>query len=100
MDASDVIETLPVTRWTGPLEPELCARAVTALETGRVVSLNLPFALTDDETPFLDAGVLDASRKNISSIRAPANAAAPATRARNWPGSRPCCNATPPTPRP
>jgi hypothetical protein len=66
MNASDVIETLPIPDWSGSYDPGLCARAVAALEGGRVVSLTLPFPLTPDEAPFLDAGALDNSRKNIS----------------------------------
>ncbi len=66
MDASDVLEPLSVADWGGPFEPSLCARAVAALEAGRVLAMPLPFPLQDEEKPFLDAGVLDNSRKNIS----------------------------------
>ncbi len=67
MNASDVIAELPITDWTGAISPEQAATAVTALEDGRVVVLPaLPFALTAAETPFLDAGGLDNTRKNIS----------------------------------
>ncbi len=66
MDASDVIETLPVGQWVGPFDPAYCARAVAALEGGKVVVLKLPFMVLPDEAGFLDAGALDQSRKNIS----------------------------------
>ena len=66
MDASEVIETLPGGQWAGPFDPAVCARAVAALEGGKVIVLKLPFTLLPDEARFLDAGVLDQSRKNIS----------------------------------
>ena len=44
MDASDVIEALPITDWHGPFEAAVQERAVDALETGRVLLLaQLPF---------------------------------------------------------
>ena len=66
MDASDVIETLPIQGWTGPVTADLQSRAIAALEDGKVLAFALPFALAANETGFLDAGSLDNSRKNIS----------------------------------
>jgi len=67
MQAADVTEELAHTDWSGPFSTEDRARAVAALENGRVVLLpHLAFPLTPQETPFLDAGTLDNTRKNIS----------------------------------
>ncbi len=67
MQAADVVEELPQADWAGPFGPADQARAIAALEGGRVVVLpNLAFPLMPEETPFLDAGTLDNSRKNIS----------------------------------
>ena len=49
MDASDVIETLPIAEWHGPFDAALQARAVDALEAGRVLcSARLPFRLAPE----------------------------------------------------
>ena len=66
MDAGDVIEKLSIDGWSGPFEAQMCARAVAALEGGRVVMLELPFVLLPGELPFLDGAEVDNSRKNIS----------------------------------
>ena len=67
MQQADVTEEFPQTDWSGPFTPEDRARAVAALEDGRVVLLpRLAFPLTPAETPFLDPGTLDNSRKNVS----------------------------------
>ncbi len=62
-----MLESLPLTSWTGPHDAALKARAVAALEQGAVLFFpNLGFALTPGETLFLDAGVSDGRAKNIS----------------------------------
>lgn len=67
MQAADVTEEFSQSDWAGPFTDEDRARAIAALEAGRVVLLpNLAFTLSAAETPFLDAGALDNSRKNIS----------------------------------
>jgi len=67
MDAAQVLEHLPIHEWHGPFTPELCQRAVRALEEGRVLVLpQLPFHTEPDEAPFLSAGASAGERKNIS----------------------------------
>ncbi len=67
MDAHDVIEPLTIAGWHGPFDPALQARAVDALEAGRVLLLaNLPFRLVPDETFLLSPAVMGSERKNIS----------------------------------
>lgn len=62
-----MLETLPVTEWTGPFEPAVKARAVAALEQGAVLFFpGLSFRLGESEKPFLDARVSDGKAKNIS----------------------------------
>jgi hypothetical protein len=62
-----MLETLPLTEWTGPYEPAVKARAVAALESGAVLFFpGLAFRLQDGETQFLDARVSDGKAKNIS----------------------------------
>jgi hypothetical protein len=66
MQATDAIETLPLTGWDGPFDPALQARAVDALESGRVIVAALPFAMLPDEAPLLSPAVMGHQRKNIS----------------------------------
>jgi hypothetical protein len=67
MDPHDIIETLPIAAWHGPFDPELQARAIAALEAGRVLLLaQLPFRPLADETPLLSPAVMGSERKNIS----------------------------------
>lgn len=62
-----MIEELPITDWTGPFDAALKQRAVTALESGAVLSFPaLPFLVREDERAFLDARVSDGKSKNIS----------------------------------
>ncbi|MEP6908528.1 MAG: Kdo hydroxylase family protein, partial [Pseudoxanthomonas sp.] len=62
-----MLETLPITRWNGPHDAAVKARAVQALEHGAVLFFpNLFFALADSEKQFLDASVSDGKAKNIS----------------------------------
>jgi len=67
MKATDVLEELPVATWNGPFPADLQARALNALEAGRVIYCpHLPFAVQPDEAVFLDPAVGDESRKNVS----------------------------------
>ncbi|MGH7066612.1 MAG: Kdo hydroxylase family protein [Acetobacteraceae bacterium] len=67
MTRDDVLEVLGVTAWDAPLDAEQSARAVTALESGRVLFFPfLPFALQPDEQRFLTIEALAPGRKNIS----------------------------------
>ena len=67
MEAGDVLEEVAAESWDGPFDDAIRARALAALEDGRVVYLpRLRFALQGQESAFLDVGALDASRKNIT----------------------------------
>jgi hypothetical protein len=67
MQPSDVLETVDAPRWGGPFDAATQARAVAALETGRVVYLpQLAFEVAETERGFLDATAGDDSRKNVS----------------------------------
>lgn len=67
MNATDVIEAFSMPSWNGPISEADRARALTALEDGKVVMVpGLEFRLHEGEYPFLDAGALGNSRKNIS----------------------------------
>jgi hypothetical protein len=66
MNPRDVIETLPITAWHGPFNAALQARAIEALETGRVLLAQLPFHLTHDEMFLLSPTVMGRERKNVS----------------------------------
>jgi hypothetical protein len=67
MSDAAVIEELPVAEWTGPVPAALAARAIDALEAGKVLVLpKLEFVLKPSETGFLDPSVAAGDRKNIS----------------------------------
>jgi hypothetical protein len=67
MAEADVLETLPIEGWEDAPTPELQARAVAALESGRVILLpGLAFTLAPDEGGFLTPAAADQTRKNIS----------------------------------
>lgn len=67
MDATEVIESLPIREWHGPFDASLRTQAVDALEGGRVLLLpQLPFRVTPDETFLLSPTVMGSERKNIS----------------------------------
>jgi hypothetical protein len=66
MQASDVIEGLPITDWQGPFAPPVQTQALDALEAGRVLMARLPFRLAPDETFLLSPTVMGSERKNIS----------------------------------
>jgi hypothetical protein len=62
-----MLETVSLDSWSGPHDPGLKARALSALESGAVLLFpNLAFQLSDAEKPFLDARVSDGTAKNIS----------------------------------
>ncbi len=62
-----MLETLPLTGWTGPIDTAIRARALSALESGSVLFFpNLAFTLFESEKQFLNAGVSDGKAKNIS----------------------------------
>jgi hypothetical protein len=67
MDATEVLEELPMREWHGPFAPELCRQAVRALEAGRVLVLpKLAFRTEPEEAAFLSGDVAGGERKNIS----------------------------------
>ena len=66
MDAHDVIETLPIADWHGPFAAAAQVRAIDALEAGRVLLAQLPFALAPEERFLLSPAVMGSERKNIS----------------------------------
>src|ERR1700760_2255281 len=62
-----MLETLALESWTGPFDPGLKARALSALESGAVLFFpRLAFQLSQSERPFLAARVSDGRAKNIS----------------------------------
>jgi hypothetical protein len=67
MSTPEVLETLAVADWSGPFAPDVQARAVDALEAGKVLLLpRLEFHFDPCETGFLDPSVAGGDRKNIS----------------------------------
>ena len=63
----EVTLALPFDRWEGPFDPDWQARALAALEGGRVLLLpHLAFAPEPEERRFLAPAALDETRKNIS----------------------------------
>ena len=67
MDAAEVLETLAITTWHGPFDPALRARAMAALESGKVLVLpDLPFQVAPDEADLLRPDVAGGERKNVS----------------------------------
>jgi len=67
MSPTDVLEELPITDWGGPFSPELRERALDALEAGKVIFCpRLPFRVEAGEAAFLNPGVGDETRKNVS----------------------------------
>ena len=62
-----MLETVALDSWSGPYDPGLRTRALSALESGAVLLFpKLAFQLSDAEKPFLDARVSDGTAKNIS----------------------------------
>ena len=67
MTADEVLERLPIAAWHGPFDPALQARAVDALEAGKVLVLpDLAFPIAPDETALLDPATLGEHGKNVS----------------------------------
>ncbi len=67
MTVDKVLERLPVTTWSGPFDPATEARAVEALESGKVLVLpDLSFAIAPSETRLLDPATLGERGKNVS----------------------------------
>ena len=67
MNQNNALETLSIAEWRGPFMTEMQARAVAALESGKVILLpNLPFRLETDEEKFLNPSTSGDARKNIS----------------------------------
>ncbi|MBV9266195.1 MAG: Kdo hydroxylase family protein [Acidobacteriaceae bacterium] len=63
----NVLEPLDITCWKGPFAPEILAKAVDALEGGRVMyAPQLHFELSAAEGRFLSPECLDGKSKNIS----------------------------------
>ncbi len=67
MNASDVVETLTIAHWDGPVPAESQRRAEVGLEAGRVLLFPaLAFDPAPDEHALLSPDALDNTRKNIS----------------------------------
>ena len=67
MIADEILETLSIAAWDGPVPPVVQNHATDALESGRVLLLPaLGFAVADAERRFLDPASLGGNRKNIS----------------------------------
>lgn len=67
MTADEVQERLRVGTWHGPFDPVIQARAVEALEDGKVLVLpDLSFAIAAGETRLLDPATLGEHGKNVS----------------------------------
>jgi len=67
MTGGGVLLSLPIAAWHGPFDPALRARAIDALEAGRVLVLpHLPFLVTEAERDLLSPRILGGKRKNIS----------------------------------
>jgi hypothetical protein len=63
----DVLETLEINSWTGPVSKAIQDKAIRALESGKVLFLpNLPFELQKQEQRFLSTKYVDPKSKNIS----------------------------------
>jgi hypothetical protein len=67
MDATDILDELPIGEWHGPFPADLQQQALRALESGRVLFLPyLPFRTDAQEAAFLHPEAAGAGRKNIS----------------------------------
>lgn len=63
----DVLETLDINSWSGPVSKALQEKAIKALESGKVLYLpQLPFELNPHEERFLSTKYVDPKSKNIS----------------------------------
>ena len=67
MRPEDALLELPILAWEGPFDAATQARAVAALEQGKVLVMpRMPFVLRNNEQEFLSASAADNSRKNVS----------------------------------
>jgi hypothetical protein len=63
----EIVESLDITSWEGPFSSEIVARAVDALEAGKVLyAPHMPFELSEEERRFLSPDCLDGKSKNVS----------------------------------
>lgn len=66
-DIAEILETLDVVAWNGPIATNMPVSATEALEDGKVLYFpRLAFALPDAERRFLNPEVADATAKNVS----------------------------------
>ena len=66
-DITEILETLDVAAWEGPLHTNMLASAVEALEDGKVLYFpRLSFLLSTDERRFLSPQIADVKAKNVS----------------------------------
>jgi hypothetical protein len=67
MTPGGLLETVSLTDWNGPFEPQDQERAMAALEAGRILFLpHLAFAVLEQEQGLLTADLATKARKNIS----------------------------------
>jgi hypothetical protein len=66
-DIAEILETLDVSAWEGPVSTNMPVSATEALEDGKVLYFpRLAFAVSEDERRFLDPAVADETAKNVS----------------------------------
>ena len=66
-DIAEILETLDVTAWQGPVRTNMAETTVAALEDGKVLYFpRLAFDLPAEESQFLSPSVADAKAKNVS----------------------------------
>ena len=66
-DIAEVLETLDVIAWNGPVHTNMRTSAIEALEDGKVLYFpRLGFALSTDERRYLSPQIADARAKNVS----------------------------------
>jgi len=67
MNSAEVLVSLEITGWNGPFDDAVQARAMAALEEGKVLFLpHLPFVVGLEEQRFLTPDVAAGDRKNVS----------------------------------
>jgi 3-deoxy-D-manno-oct-2-ulosonic acid (Kdo) hydroxylase len=65
--ASEILESLDVSSWQGPISAEIMTKAVDALEIGKLLyAPRLHFELSEAERRFLSPEYLDGKSKNVS----------------------------------
>ncbi len=81
MNATEVLEELPISDWHGPFAQALRQRALQALENGRVLVLpRLSFRTEPEEAAFLPPMRLAANAKTSAWTPPPAGSAIPPSR--------------------